>query len=188
MCGNVEHAVAHARAAFVPRVAFPTCVAGFLLSAFRWRPPVLKSAACELQGGPLEQNKTTSNSGARLEILLGWATMRYAKHELPLGRRPSLGSRWHHLEERMILRTMRVAGLAGFLASTLFTPVLAQQAAPGADASMTCRLFPLACPGPVPTPPPPLMGAPEEQAQAPTEAPPKPKHRASKRVRKHSSQ
>lgn len=50
---------------------------------------------------------------------------------------------------------------------------------------MTCRLFPAACPGPVPSPPPPLLGPPETEAEA---APPV--RRAAKhhtRARKHTA-
>ena len=79
--------------------------------------------------------------------------------------------------------TLRTAALAGLITLASLLPALAQEAAP----SMTCRLFPLRCPGPVPTRPTPLLGTPEEQAQEappPAEVPVKHKHR----VRKHTPQ
>ena len=85
-------------------------------------------------------------------------------------------------------RLWRSAGLAGLLAVTSLAPAWAQEAGPGAGTSMSCRLFPLACPGPAPAAPPPLLGTPEEQAAAtapPAETPVRHKSRAHKRVAKH---
>lgn len=74
------------------------------------------------------------------------------------------------------------AALLGVAVLTAATAVAAQTAEP----SMGCRLFPLACPGPVPAPPPPLLGTPEEQAaQEPAVAPVATKHH--RRVRKHAA-
>ncbi len=86
---------------------------------------------------------------------------------------------------------LRRIGLAGLLIALSLPPALAQAPAPqGAEPSMTCRLFPLACPGPTPPPPPPLIGTPEEQTDAaPPPAPPSVKHRhgARKHVPKHKA-
>ena len=59
-------------------------------------------------------------------------------------------------------------GLAfmGAFAVVCLVPALAQAQA-GSEPSTACRLFPLACPGPTPPIPQPLLGAPEEQAEAP---------------------
>ena len=59
-------------------------------------------------------------------------------------------------------------GLAftGMFAVVCLVPALAQAQA-GSEPSAACRLFPLACPGPTPPMPQPLLGAPEEQAEAP---------------------
>ena len=78
------------------------------------------------------------------------------------------------------MNTRLVHGLAvaGLLVLASAVPALSQ------ESSMTCRLFPLACPGPAPEKPQPLLGTPEEQAQAPSpSAPVKGKHRP----RKHAS-
>lgn len=67
-----------------------------------------------------------------------------------------------------LLRGLAVSGLL----AAVILPASAQEPSTG------CRLFPLACPGPTPAPPPPLLGTPEEQAQA---APPMPAKHAMKR-------
>ena len=71
---------------------------------------------------------------------------------------------------------MRVGLIAAALIA-MSMPALAQTA--GSDSTM-CRVFPLACPGPVPPKPAPLLGPPEDQAAAaaPSEQPAAHKHRA----------
>ena len=74
----------------------------------------------------------------------------------------------------------RLSALTALAMLGLGTAASAQTAEP----SMGCRLFPLACPGPVPSPPPPLLGTPEEQAaEAPPVAPRPVRHR--QRAHKH---
>ena len=82
-------------------------------------------------------------------------------------------------------------GLAGLMTLALLVPASAQQPAPQGEPSAACRLFPLACPGPTPPPPEPLLGPPEEQMDVATEPPPAPaKHVATHRhrARKHAAQ
>ena len=76
-------------------------------------------------------------------------------------------------------RMTLVAGFSGLLTLALLGSASAQT--PAAEPSMGCRLFPLACPGPVPPKPAPLMGTPEDQA---AEAAPPPAAMPSKHHRK----
>lgn len=73
-------------------------------------------------------------------------------------------------------RIKLVAGLSGLLTLALLGSASAQT--PAAEPGMGCRLFPLACPGPVPPKPAPLIGTPEDQAaEAAPPVQPMAKHR-----------
>lgn len=79
----------------------------------------------------------------------------------------------------MTSRSLRHLAIFGMLVFASALPASAQ------EQSTACRLFPLACPGPTPAPPPPLMGPPDEQVEA---APPmmRTKHAPKRRhVQKH---
>lgn len=64
----------------------------------------------------------------------------------------------------MNTRLVRSLGLSGLLIVSVLGSAVAQDAA---QSSGPHCLFPLFCPGPVPPVPPPLIGAPDDPAEAP---------------------
>jgi hypothetical protein len=94
----------------------------------------------------------------------------------------------------MNIRLSRALGIAALITVGSAAPTLAQApaAAGTSEPSMSCRLFPLACPGPTPPKPEPLLGTPEEQTEAaappPAERPVKHRRQTHKQASTHAAQ